>query len=185
MPRIKYTDRQNTLLRAENNSMKQKLSNFSGELMFKEGIYPLILTRSLWSPFIFMISSFSVSSLKQYEWEKNIAAEFEDLKQERDMLKQLFETYQKQQQVPPEMLRASSGNYQFPTMGLNVQLPAEDADDNEPNEMPQIMQNQNQNQNPNQNLNQNQNQNQLGNAEFMEYMNSLSLDPSYNFLWTF
>lgn len=36
-PRIKYADCQNSLLRAENGSMKQKLSAFSGELTFKEG----------------------------------------------------------------------------------------------------------------------------------------------------
>jgi hypothetical protein len=36
-PRIKYSHRQNLLLKAENNSIKQKLSAFSGELMFKEG----------------------------------------------------------------------------------------------------------------------------------------------------
>ncbi|KAG2673052.1 hypothetical protein I3760_13G071100 [Carya illinoinensis] len=142
-PRIKYTDRQNTLLRVENNSMKQKLSNFSTELMFKE-------------------------------------AEFEELTNERDMLKQLFESYQKHQQVPDQLFRSSSGNYQFPNMGLN-QVPEETDDDFLQNGMPQMM-----NQNLNLNENQNQNSNQLligNNAEFMEYMNSLSLDPaSYNFL---
>ncbi|KAF3454885.1 hypothetical protein FNV43_RR05333 [Rhamnella rubrinervis] len=38
-PRIKYGDRQNSLLRAENSSMKQKLSAFSGELLFKQAQY--------------------------------------------------------------------------------------------------------------------------------------------------
>ncbi|XP_040992018.1 basic leucine zipper 61-like [Juglans microcarpa x Juglans regia] len=137
-PRIRYADRQNTLLRVENNSMKQKLSNFSTELMFKE-------------------------------------AEFEELANERDMLKQLFESYQKHQQLP-DLFRSSSGNYQFPNMGLN-QVPEETDDDFLRNGMPQMM-----NQNLNLNENQNQNSNLLGNAEFTEYMNSLSLDPSYNFL---
>jgi hypothetical protein len=36
-PRIKYSHRQNLLLKAENNSIKQKLSAFSCELMYKEG----------------------------------------------------------------------------------------------------------------------------------------------------
>ncbi|KAJ4840520.1 hypothetical protein Tsubulata_000462 [Turnera subulata] len=38
-PRIKYVDRQNNLLRVENGRMKQKLTSFSGELMFKEAQY--------------------------------------------------------------------------------------------------------------------------------------------------
>lgn len=38
-PRITYSDRQNSLLREENNSMKQKLDAFSSELMLKEGKY--------------------------------------------------------------------------------------------------------------------------------------------------
>jgi hypothetical protein len=40
-PRIEYSSRQNLLLRAENNSMKQKLSAFSSEIMFKEGTLSL------------------------------------------------------------------------------------------------------------------------------------------------
>jgi hypothetical protein len=46
-PRIKYSHRQNLLLKAENNSIKQKLSAFSGELMFKEGTLSLSLSLSL------------------------------------------------------------------------------------------------------------------------------------------
>jgi hypothetical protein len=46
-PRIKYSHRQNLLLKAENNSIKQKLSAFSGELMFKEGTLSLSLPLSL------------------------------------------------------------------------------------------------------------------------------------------
>ncbi|KDP45768.1 hypothetical protein JCGZ_17375 [Jatropha curcas] len=38
-PRMKYIDRQNSLLRAENSSMKQRISIFSSELMFKEAQY--------------------------------------------------------------------------------------------------------------------------------------------------
>ncbi|KAJ4725533.1 putative Basic-leucine zipper transcription factor family protein [Melia azedarach] len=38
-PRIKYVNRQNSLLRAENGSMKQKVSAFTGELTFKEAQY--------------------------------------------------------------------------------------------------------------------------------------------------
>nr|XP_023896601.1 basic leucine zipper 34-like [Quercus suber]POF21033.1 basic leucine zipper 34 [Quercus suber] len=38
-PRITYSDRQNSLLREENNSMKQKLDAFSSELMLKEAEY--------------------------------------------------------------------------------------------------------------------------------------------------
>ncbi|PON57578.1 hypothetical protein PanWU01x14_172980 [Parasponia andersonii] len=40
-PRIEYSTRENSLLRAENFSMKQKLRAMSGELVFKEGS-PLI-----------------------------------------------------------------------------------------------------------------------------------------------
>ncbi|KAG7035354.1 Basic leucine zipper 34, partial [Cucurbita argyrosperma subsp. argyrosperma] len=35
-PRIKFMDRQNSLLRAENYSIKEKLSSYAGELLFKE-----------------------------------------------------------------------------------------------------------------------------------------------------
>ncbi|XVE58996.1 hypothetical protein DITRI_Ditri05aG0008800 [Diplodiscus trichospermus] len=38
-PRIKYADAQNSLLRAENASMNQKLSDITGNLMFKEAEY--------------------------------------------------------------------------------------------------------------------------------------------------
>ncbi|XP_059455725.1 basic leucine zipper 34-like [Corylus avellana] len=62
-PRIEYSSCQNLLLRAENNSMKQKLSAFSSEIMFKE-------------------------------------AHYEELKKERDLLKQFLEVYQQQQQLP-------------------------------------------------------------------------------------
>lgn len=36
-PKIRYVDAQNSMLRAENGSMKEKLSTLSGELMLKEG----------------------------------------------------------------------------------------------------------------------------------------------------
>ncbi|GAY37812.1 hypothetical protein WN944_028279 [Citrus x changshan-huyou] len=62
-PRIKYADCQNSLLRAENGSMKQKLSAFSGELTFKE-------------------------------------AQYEELKRERQILKQLCIMYNQQQEQP-------------------------------------------------------------------------------------
>ncbi|OMP02449.1 hypothetical protein COLO4_11076 [Corchorus olitorius] len=39
IPRIKYTDTQNQLLRAENESIRQRLSNSSGKLMFKQAEY--------------------------------------------------------------------------------------------------------------------------------------------------
>ncbi|TYI16183.1 hypothetical protein ES332_A08G237200v1 [Gossypium tomentosum] len=38
-PKIRYVDAQNTLLRADNGSMKEKLSTLSGELMLKEAEY--------------------------------------------------------------------------------------------------------------------------------------------------
>ncbi|KAG8486970.1 hypothetical protein CXB51_020421 [Gossypium anomalum] len=38
-PKIRYVDAQNSLLRAENGSMKEKLSTLSGELMLKEAEY--------------------------------------------------------------------------------------------------------------------------------------------------
>ena len=37
-PRIRYVERQNALLRAENGSIKHKLSAYNAELMFKEGL---------------------------------------------------------------------------------------------------------------------------------------------------
>jgi hypothetical protein len=42
-PRIEYSSRQNLLMRAENNSMNQKFSAFSSEIMFKEGIPSLTI----------------------------------------------------------------------------------------------------------------------------------------------
>ncbi|XP_060668109.1 basic leucine zipper 61-like [Ziziphus jujuba] len=79
-PRIKYSDRQNALLRAENSSIKQRLSAFSGELLFKE-------------------------------------AQYEELKKERDSLKQFSEVYQQQMS---EMLRNGPAMYQMVnTMSLN------------------------------------------------------------------
>ncbi|KAG6605403.1 Basic leucine zipper 61, partial [Cucurbita argyrosperma subsp. sororia] len=56
-PRIKFMDRQNSLLRAENYSIKEKLSSYAGELLFKE-------------------------------------AQYEELKRERNMLKEMYEAYQ-------------------------------------------------------------------------------------------
>ncbi|XP_022148328.1 uncharacterized protein LOC111017008 [Momordica charantia] len=56
-PRIKFMDRQNSLLRAENYSIKEKLSTYTGELLFKE-------------------------------------AQYEELKRERNMLKEIYEAYQ-------------------------------------------------------------------------------------------
>ncbi|XP_015573027.1 basic leucine zipper 34-like [Ricinus communis] len=38
-PRIKYVDRQNSLLRVENGSIKHRLSTFSSDLMIKEAQY--------------------------------------------------------------------------------------------------------------------------------------------------
>ncbi|CAK9314582.1 unnamed protein product [Citrullus colocynthis] len=55
-PRIKFMDRQNSLLRAENYSIKEKLSAYTGELLFKE-------------------------------------AQYEELKRERNMLKEIYEAY--------------------------------------------------------------------------------------------
>ncbi|KAJ9168321.1 hypothetical protein P3X46_019863 [Hevea brasiliensis] len=60
-PRIKYVDHQNSLLRIENGSMKQKLSTFFSDLMFKK-------------------------------------AQYEELKKERDILKQFYLV--NQQQLP-------------------------------------------------------------------------------------
>ncbi|KAG7010496.1 Basic leucine zipper 34, partial [Cucurbita argyrosperma subsp. argyrosperma] len=56
-PRIKFMDRQNSLLRAENYSIKEKLTAYTGELLFKE-------------------------------------AQYEELKRERNMLKEIYEVYQ-------------------------------------------------------------------------------------------
>ena len=56
-PRIKYSHRQNLLLKAENNSIKQKLSAFSCELMYKEGTLSIALS--------FFLSS---TSFTQDQW---------------------------------------------------------------------------------------------------------------------
>ncbi|XP_062158029.1 basic leucine zipper 34-like [Alnus glutinosa] len=61
--RIEYSSRQNLLMRAENNSINQKLTAFSSEIMFKE--------------------------------EENGAAQYEEMKRERDLLKQLFDAQTK------------------------------------------------------------------------------------------
>ncbi|KAF2290297.1 hypothetical protein P3X46_028093 [Hevea brasiliensis] len=79
-PRIKYVDHQNSLLRIENGSMKQKLSAFSSDLMFKE-------------------------------------AQYEELKKERDLLKQFYVVNQQQ---PLEFFKIKPiGNYQLLNMNLN------------------------------------------------------------------
>lgn len=61
-PRIKYADCQNSLLRAENGSMKQKLSAFSGELTFKEGLFSsLNLSLTITSYELLFFKTFSCS----------------------------------------------------------------------------------------------------------------------------
>ncbi|GLU02566.1 hypothetical protein SLE2022_198120 [Rubroshorea leprosula] len=60
-PRINYVDRQNLLLRTENGMMRQKLSAYTGELLFKEAQYEgLKKERDFWKQF------FAVQQL-QYE----------------------------------------------------------------------------------------------------------------------
>lgn len=39
IPRIMYVDRENSLLKIKNGLMKQRLSTFSNDLMFKEGYF--------------------------------------------------------------------------------------------------------------------------------------------------
>uniref|UniRef100_A0A2N9J2P5 BZIP domain-containing protein n=1 Tax=Fagus sylvatica TaxID=28930 RepID=A0A2N9J2P5_FAGSY len=92
-------------------------------------------------------------------------AEYEDLKKERDMLKQFFGIYHPpaDQQQLPEMIEANHVNQQMANMGLNQP----DVHDQfmEPG-VPQMV---------------NQNMNQFGVGEFVD-INSLNPDHPYNFM---
>uniref|UniRef100_A0A9I9E1A9 Ubiquitin-like domain-containing protein n=1 Tax=Cucumis melo TaxID=3656 RepID=A0A9I9E1A9_CUCME len=81
-PRIKFMDRQNSLLRAENYSIKEKLSAYTGELLFKE-------------------------------------AQYEELKRERNMLKEIYEAYQVKLM---ETLKSCNNNNISAASGSNFQL---------------------------------------------------------------